>query len=55
MYTSEELMKHFPMFDRELAEFISSVSDIRTFDEGTIMMKTGQYFKRKSEIIPGRR
>ncbi len=54
MYTSEELMKFFPMFDRDLAEFISSVADIRTFDEGTIMMKTGQYFKASMLVISGR-
>jgi CRP/FNR family transcriptional regulator, anaerobic regulatory protein len=54
MYSSEELMKHFPMFDRELADFISSVSDVRTFDEGAIMMKTGQYFKASMLIISGK-
>ncbi len=54
MYTSEELIKFFPMFDRDLAEFISSVADVRTFDEGTIMMKTGQYFKASMLVISGR-
>ena len=54
MYTSEDLMKFFPMFDRDLAEFISSVADVRTFDEGTIMMKTGQYFKASMLVISGR-
>jgi CRP/FNR family transcriptional regulator, anaerobic regulatory protein len=54
MYTAEDLMKFFPMFDRELAEFISSVSETRTFDEGTIMMKTGQYFKASMLIIDGK-
>jgi CRP/FNR family transcriptional regulator len=54
MYTSEELMKYFPMFDKELATFISSVSEVRTFDEGTIMMKTGQYFKSSMLIISGK-
>lgn len=54
MYTSEELIKFFPMFDRSLAEFISSVSEVRSFDEGTIMMKTGQYFKSSMLIIDGK-
>jgi len=54
MYTSEELIKYFPMFDKELAAFISSVSEVRTFDEGTIMMKTGQYFKSSMLIISGK-
>ena len=54
MYTSEELIKFFPMFDRALAEFISSVSEVRSFDEGAIMMKTGQYFKSSMLIIDGK-
>jgi len=54
MYTSEELMKFFPMFDRDLATFISSVAEVRTFDEGTIMMKTGQFFKSSMLIISGK-
>jgi CRP/FNR family transcriptional regulator len=54
MYTSEELMKLFPMFDRELATFISGISESRTFEEGSIMMKTGQYFKATMLIIKGK-
>ena len=54
MYSSEELIKFFPMFDRELSNFISSVAEVRTFDEGTIMMKTGQFFKSSMLIISGK-
>ena len=54
MYSPEDLLKFFPMFDRNLAEFISSVAETRTFDEGTIMMKTGQYFKASMLIVSGK-
>lgn len=54
MYSPEELMKMFPLFDRKLAEFITSISELRTFDEGTIMMKTGQYFKATMLITKGK-
>jgi CRP/FNR family transcriptional regulator len=42
------------MFDRDLATFISSVSEVRTFDEGAIMMKTGQFFKSSMLIVSGK-
>lgn len=54
MYTPEELMKFFPMFDKELATYISSISEVRKFDEGTIMMKTGQFFKSSMLVINGK-
>jgi CRP/FNR family transcriptional regulator len=54
MDSSEDLQKIFPMFDSKLAAFISSISDRRTFDEGEIMMKTGQYFKAAMLIISGK-
>jgi CRP/FNR family transcriptional regulator len=54
MYTPEELMRIFPMFDKELATFISEIAESKTFEEGTIMMKTGQYFKAAMLIVNGR-
>jgi CRP/FNR family transcriptional regulator, anaerobic regulatory protein len=54
MYTAEDLMKYFPMFDNKLAAFISTIAENRTFEEGTIMMKTGQYFKASILIISGK-
>lgn len=54
MYTAEELMRIFPMFDKQLATFISEIAESRTFEEGTIMMKTGQYFKAAMLIISGK-
>jgi CRP/FNR family transcriptional regulator len=54
MYTPEELMKLFPMFDTELARYISTIGESRTFEEGSIMMKTGQYFRATMLIINGK-
>jgi CRP/FNR family transcriptional regulator len=54
MYSPEELMAHFPAFDRELANFISSIGEIRTFPEGEMMMRTGQYFKYSMLVVRGR-
>lgn len=54
MYTAEELMRIFPMFDKQLATFISEIAESKTFEEGAIMMKTGQYFKAAMLIINGK-
>ena len=54
MYSPEEIMQMFPLFDRELAEFINSIAEVRTFPESAIMMKTGQYFKATMLITSGR-
>ncbi len=54
MYTPEELMKLFPMFDTELARYISTIGESKTFEEGSIMMKTGQYFRATMLIISGK-
>lgn len=54
MYSPEELMQMFPLFDKKLAEFISAISETKTFKEGDIMMKTGQYFKASMLITRGK-
>jgi CRP/FNR family transcriptional regulator len=54
MHTPEELMKLFPMFDSQLAHFISTIGESKTFEEGSIMMKTGQYFKATMLLINGK-
>lgn len=54
MYTGVELMRMFPLFDKELAEYLSSIAESKTFPEGTIIMKTGQYFKASMLVINGR-
>ena len=47
-------MRMFPLFDKELADYLSSIAESKTFPEGTIMMKTGQYFKASMLVINGR-
>jgi CRP/FNR family transcriptional regulator, anaerobic regulatory protein len=53
MYTAEELMQLFPMFEKDLAIFLSEIGEIRTFEEGELLMKTGQFFKSAVLIISG--
>ena len=54
MYTPDELMGFFPLFDKNLADFLAEIGEVRTFPEGEIMMKTGQYFKAAMLIVKGR-
>lgn len=54
MYTAEDLMRMFPMFDRELAEYLTEIAETKTFAEGSVLMKTGQYFRASMLIISGR-
>lgn len=44
----------FPLFDKDLAEYLSSIAEVKTFSEGEVMMKTGQYFKASMLIVSGR-
>lgn len=54
MYTPDELMRFFPLFDKDLADFLAEIGEVRTFPEGEIMMKTGQYFKAAMLVVKGR-
>lgn len=54
MYTAQELMRMFPLFDKDLATYLVSIAEVKTFSEGTIMMKTGQYFRASMLVIRGR-
>ena len=54
MYSSEDLVRMFPLFDVKLANFIAKIAEVRTFDEGAIMMKPGQYFKSTMLITSGK-
>jgi len=53
MYNPEELMQMFPMFEKDLATYLSSIGEIRFFNEGEMLMKTGQFFKSAVLIIRG--
>ena len=34
MYSPQELMRMFPMFEQDLAEYLSRVGQIKVFEEG---------------------
>jgi CRP/FNR family transcriptional regulator, anaerobic regulatory protein len=53
MYSPKELMQMFPVFEKDLAEFLSRVGQIKVFEEGEMLMKTGQFFKSAVLIIHG--
>jgi CRP/FNR family transcriptional regulator, anaerobic regulatory protein len=54
MYSPSELMRFFPAFDKGLAEYLSSIGEVRTFKEGEMLMRTGQYFKYMMLVVHGR-
>jgi len=54
MYTADELMQLFPVFERDLAEYLSEIGETKSFSEGSVLMKTGQYFRAAMLIISGR-
>lgn len=54
MYSASELMAFFPLFDKDLADFLAEIGEVRTFPEGEIMMKTGQFFKSSMLIVKGK-
>jgi len=53
MYSPQELMRMFPMFEKDLAEYLSKIGQIKVFEEGELLMKTGQFFKSAVLIIRG--
>jgi CRP/FNR family transcriptional regulator len=54
MYSPEAIMGFFPLFDKDLAVFLSEVGEVKTFREGEVMMKTGQFFKSTMLIVSGK-
>jgi CRP/FNR family transcriptional regulator len=49
-----EILKNFlPSFEPALLEEISEIGEIRHFSEGTVFMRTGQYFKSTMIILSG--
>jgi len=41
------------MFEKDLAEYLSKIGQIKVFEEGELLMKTGQFFKSAVLIIRG--
>jgi CRP/FNR family transcriptional regulator, anaerobic regulatory protein len=48
------LQKLFPAFNPELVEHLEKVGQVVTFDEGEMLMRSGQYFKNSLLILDGR-
>src|SRR6266496_5136749 len=50
---TEEIKKIFPSFDTKLAEEIAKKSEIKTFKQGDLIMKTGQYMRSIMLLVNG--
>src|SRR5690242_16486564 len=44
----------FPQFDSNLANHLESIGHVIDFEEGTMIMRPGQYFKNSLLILEGR-
>lgn len=54
MFTTEDLIHTFPLFDKELADYLMEIGEVKSFPEGEVLMKTGQYFRTSMLILKGR-
>ncbi len=51
--TEQEIAQRFPFFEKELVSEIVKVAELKTFKEGTVMMRTGQYIRSTMIIVDG--
>ncbi len=49
-----QLHQLFPQFDTELIEHLEKIGQVTEFEEGTMLMRPGQYFKNSLLILDGR-
>lgn len=49
-----QLDQLFPHFDKELVSHLEKIGKVVEFDEGEMLMRTGQYFKNSLLILDGR-
>ena len=49
-----ELSQIFPQFDKELISHLEKIGQVVEFEEGEMLMRTGQYFKNSLLILDGR-
>jgi CRP/FNR family transcriptional regulator, anaerobic regulatory protein len=49
-----ELREIFPQFDKELISHLEKIGQVVEFEEGEMLMRTGQYFKNSLVILDGR-
>jgi CRP/FNR family transcriptional regulator len=50
----KELIGLFPLFDLPLATFLHEHGESKTFEQGSVLMKPGQFFKYAMLIVSGR-
>lgn len=48
------LQQLFPAFNQELISHLEKIGQVTEFEEGTLMMRSGQYFKNSLLILDGR-
>ena len=53
MVPIEIIQKHFPFFEKELQEQIAAVGEVKEFDPGDILMKTGQNIRSTMLVVTG--
>ena len=51
--SADEILKYFPSFEKSLAEEISQRGEIRIFNEGEFLMRTGQYIRSTMLVLEG--
>jgi CRP/FNR family transcriptional regulator, anaerobic regulatory protein len=51
--TEQEITQRFPFFEKDLVAQIVQVAELKTFKEGTVMMRTGQYIRSTMIIMDG--
>lgn len=50
----DSLKSLYPVFDQELIWYLERIGNVVEFEEGDMVMKTGQYFKQSLLILEGR-
>lgn len=50
---NKQLQKAFPGFDNKFLETLEDKAELRTFEPGEVLMKTGQYFKSILLVVDG--
>ena len=49
----QEITRYFPSFEKELVKSISEAGEIKTFREGDLLMRTGQYIRSTMLVLSG--
>jgi CRP/FNR family transcriptional regulator, anaerobic regulatory protein len=53
MIPEEEISRHFPFFEKELVMQLSEHGNLRSFADGDLLMKTGQYIRNTLITVSG--